>query len=337
MTLEVCKKLIELKFSTLAPLGIDVEAVSSAFLERCADEKSNTQSALYAAFWDAVFVQKNQQRLPMRIAEEVPFGALGVIDYLTATASDIDSFFRLLHSQFCEVIDFISIEIVEESDSVWVSLHSFDHRDPKMVLEFVRCLIIHRLRRAVPDAWQKEGKLHPDWTPQTSHWKDFIPASRTHRGYSVPVIALNKPRMNTRLSSADMYLHELLIEHYLRASETPRSTLNIVLAIRNKLRTGEASPHKVAEELGMSERTMQRRLAEIGQNFRGVVDDFRYEQALKLLQNDSLTLKHVALELGYADLASFGRAYKRWTTQGPGAWRKSRRKKTHLKQVDRPS
>ena len=76
--------------------------------------------------------------------------------------------------------------------------------------------------------------------------------------------------------------------------------------------------------LGVSERTLQRRLTELGRSFSDVVEDFRHEEAARLLATPGIPLVEVASRLGYAEQTSFTRAFRRWTGTTPGAWRAGR-------------
>lgn len=80
----------------------------------------------------------------------------------------------------------------------------------------------------------------------------------------------------------------------------------------------------VAKLLGMHEKTLNRRLLEVGLTFRTVRDDARYAMAQQLLTNTSMNIAEVAASLGYADASAFVRAFTRWAGTTPGKWRPSR-------------
>ncbi|APR78889.1 Transcriptional regulator, AraC family protein [Minicystis rosea] len=80
---------------------------------------------------------------------------------------------------------------------------------------------------------------------------------------------------------------------------------------------------EVALALHMSARTLQRRLDQEQTRFSDVLDDTRLAVARRLLGDPQLTLTDVAFRLGFADLATFTRAFKRWTGKPPGQWRRS--------------
>lgn len=77
----------------------------------------------------------------------------------------------------------------------------------------------------------------------------------------------------------------------------------------------------VARALGLSERSLRRRLGEIGTSYRALVDDVRLRAADHLLAAGDLPLDEVAARLGYAESTSFGAAYRRWTGRTPRARR----------------
>jgi AraC-like DNA-binding protein len=74
---------------------------------------------------------------------------------------------------------------------------------------------------------------------------------------------------------------------------------------------------RVASRLGMSVRTLQRRLREWGYSFKGIVDDTRRRVAIARLTAGEPNITETAFLLGYSDLAHFTRAFRRWTGTTP--------------------
>jgi AraC-like DNA-binding protein len=77
----------------------------------------------------------------------------------------------------------------------------------------------------------------------------------------------------------------------------------------------------VAKELGLSARTLQRRLAEDGTSFQQLVQEARRELARHYLLHSALELNETAYLLGYEDSHSFFRAFQQWEGDSPGEWR----------------
>jgi AraC-like DNA-binding protein len=78
----------------------------------------------------------------------------------------------------------------------------------------------------------------------------------------------------------------------------------------------------VARELGVSGRTLQRRLAAEGSSFQSLVDEARRRLAERLLRQDAdVALTEVTFMTGFSDQSAFTRAFRRWTGRTPGAFR----------------
>jgi AraC-like DNA-binding protein len=77
----------------------------------------------------------------------------------------------------------------------------------------------------------------------------------------------------------------------------------------------------IARDLGMSTRTLQRRLTDDGVTFQQVVEDTRRELARHYLKHSAVELNEAAYLLGYEDANSFFRAFHLWEGTSPGEWR----------------
>ncbi len=81
----------------------------------------------------------------------------------------------------------------------------------------------------------------------------------------------------------------------------------------------------LAEELGMTLRTLQRRLDAEGTSVRALMRKHREALAASLLERPETRTSNVALALGYVDSAAFSRAFKDWTGKSPRDARSSRK------------
>lgn len=83
-----------------------------------------------------------------------------------------------------------------------------------------------------------------------------------------------------------------------------------------------ASVEDITQALGVSPRGLRRKLEAEGTSFRQIVDEERRQLAEQLLGGTQMTLDEMAILLGYADTASFNRAFRRWHHLSPGEYRK---------------
>lgn len=93
------------------------------------------------------------------------------------------------------------------------------------------------------------------------------------------------------------------------------------IAVSQTLSEGVPTVTEIARHLGMSARTLQRRLSDKGASFQGLVDLARRELAEQLLKNTDYSLAEVAFLTGFAEQSGFTRAFKRWAGQTPRSYR----------------
>ena len=112
------------------------------------------------------------------------------------------------------------------------------------------------------------------------------------------------------------------LENAVEQDERARTLADDVrLALREIICGGRPAIGKVAKSLGMSARTMQRRLGELGTTYQDVLDDIRQRSARQLLANTDLGIGEVAFLLGFEEVNSFTRAFLAWESATPAKWR----------------
>jgi AraC-like DNA-binding protein len=93
------------------------------------------------------------------------------------------------------------------------------------------------------------------------------------------------------------------------------------VAIRRALPGGGLTVDSLAVELGISRRSLQRRLSALGSSFKKILQDVREEQSRRYLDDPRLAVTEIALLLGYSDQASFSNAFKSWCGCAPTEYR----------------
>jgi AraC-like DNA-binding protein len=73
----------------------------------------------------------------------------------------------------------------------------------------------------------------------------------------------------------------------------------------------------VAKKLGMSERTLARRLTEEGVTFIKLVQQLKATLARSYLEDETMPMSEIAWRLGFEEQSSFNHAFKRWTGKTP--------------------
>lgn len=125
------------------------------------------------------------------------------------------------------------------------------------------------------------------------------------------------------ITNADPLLHCFLKREADEWHSRQRTDLLTTLhrLLWNSIATGKASAADLAKQLCIHERTLNRRLREVGTSFRHELESVRYEMARRLLADSQSPLSKIAETLGYASETSFSRAFKQWSGATPAQWR----------------
>ncbi|QDH17224.1 AraC family transcriptional regulator [Swingsia samuiensis] len=125
-------------------------------------------------------------------------------------------------------------------------------------------------------------------------------------GHNPEMLAILTPALNAALGEVEA--HASLAEH-------------IKVILKRRLASGQPTLTDLAQELGVSERTLQRRMMEKGVTFRSLLSEARRELVHHLLVDPEMDITEVACLLGYQDTTSFYRAFREWEGISPNRWR----------------
>ena len=117
-------------------------------------------------------------------------------------------------------------------------------------------------------------------------------------------------------------IHEQHAKQRLSELDEPRSLSGRVeFIIERHITAPEFGRSFVAKQLGMSEKSLQRKLAEKAFTFQSLYMGVRKRLALGYLSDTTIPLSEISVLLGFSDSSAFYRAFKRWTGSTPGDYR----------------
>ena len=178
------------------------------------------------------------------------------------------------------------------------------------------------------------------WAPQEVQFAHEAPRDTAEhtRVFGAPVVfgcrtsalVVEPQFLDRQVPAADQGLYPILRKYLDRVlKEMPhddRVLADVRRAIAEAMREGEPKLAPVASRIGASPRTLQRRLGELGMDFKGLVDDTRRRFSLKYLEDRANTPTEIAYLLGYSEVSAFNRAFKRWTGSTPSRYRRPKRR-----------
>jgi AraC-like DNA-binding protein len=114
-----------------------------------------------------------------------------------------------------------------------------------------------------------------------------------------------------------------MMTRYLKSLSEHDLVTRVKKAIVGYLPSGEATLDNVATDLYMSTRTLQRSLQQEDTSFHSLLNESRMELAMDYVKDPKMDLTEVAFLLGFSELSSFSRSFKRWTGDSPAKYRKA--------------
>jgi AraC-like DNA-binding protein len=138
------------------------------------------------------------------------------------------------------------------------------------------------------------------------------------RFLEMPVISAD-PFLNTLL---ERFCEEAITGRRARSSNWRTRVENVVVQL---LPHGQAHLAEVCRQIGVSSRTLSRRLASEKLTFAKVVDNLRHDLARRYVREPDLPNSEIAWLLGFRQASSFNHAFKRWTGRNPGRVRASKK------------
>jgi AraC-like DNA-binding protein len=188
----------------------------------------------------------------------------------------------------------------------------------------------------------RHGLGEPDWAPAEVLLPQLAAESAAARrdrvallraqvrsGHAWAGMRFDAAVLDRPMKTADAMI-ERLMRHYgdlqLAGLGTQRDELaRLRRSIAQLVVEGDSSVERLAQSLGWSVRTLQRRLAARGLSYSDLLAEVRKTLALNLLENPSLGIAQIAYCLGYSEVSTFNHAFRRWVGQPPRDYRNSRK------------
>lgn len=312
-----------------ANLGVDVDALLDAVgIDRglLEDPDGRIPTERVRALWRRAHDLAGDPNLALHAVEALPFGAYRVIDFMASSAATVGEAFRKVSDYFPLINTTVALPVTvaeaEVSFAIVPTPGSPAVARPYAEYTLAACYL--RIRNAVGD-----------FAPLRVEFPHEAPAdpSEHERVFRAPVrFRCERPRLVLSRKTWDRPnarpnpgLCAVLEDHAKRLlSEVPHGGFaeEIRKTTLAQLRGGTPTLEHVARTLGMSGRTLQRRLREDGTSFADLLDELRRGMAQAYLADPRVSISEVSYLLGFSEQSAFQRAFKRWTGQTPLAFRR---------------
>ena len=302
----------------LAPTGYTYDDLDGQF--------AAVPDVVYQQVWMAAFSQLPDPTLATQAGLAVPFNEFGLLDHLVNTADNVAEGLQMLNLFLWLVSTGLSLRFTHD-DGDWVWVESSDEGPGRFISEqWTLAIMLQRFTPRASGFAIEEVRLSQEVDVDPALYEQY---------WQVPV-HLNQPDSGFRLADgawrapntgADPLLKQTLRTVAEQVEIKQFEEAPLIYAIRTRLpealARGAFSAEDVAAELGLAKRTLQRKLSAVNITFKELLDHYRQEQAVMMLQNGERDMGTVAYALGYNEQSSFNRAFRRWMGTSPSNWLQS--------------
>lgn len=279
--------------------------------------------------WNSLRERTDDAALQLAAPTNLPFGAYRVIDYLVASSDTVGDGIGRFARFFGLIADGVALRIEQADGGHCLSMTMEDGGPvPSVYVDYVFAALVSRVRmRMRHDLRAQQVELCLMEPQEATVYTEFFGAP-IRFGSSANRLCFSSDMWDAPTQSADASLALLLEEHArILAQRLPVVAsgyrAEVQKAVASVVPDG-GSAALVARTLHVSVRTLQRRLGASGATFREVADTVRGQLAEEYLTDPKVSIAEVAFLLGFSDQSSFNRAFRRWTGEAPGRWRRRR-------------
>jgi AraC-like DNA-binding protein len=312
-----------------ARLQIDTDAIlARAGVERRSilDPDARLSAAQADAIWAAAHLAANDKNLPLRAASALPQGAYRVLDFVVAHAPTLTLALDRIVRYFKLVDQRAFLERGDGGTSLRFS-SPFGPVPPE-AQQYTLAALATRLRDNLGEPLALNAARFA--FPRPESISDYEAIFRCPLVFDAPWCGLvfDASALDEPMRGANHELGSVLVAHAEHLLATlpqvePGLRNRVEAIIRAQLCHDSPSASLVAKRLGLSERSLVRRLREEGTSFTELLGDIRTEMAREFLAQPEISLSEISWMLGFSEQSAWTRAFKRATGKSPSAWRKS--------------
>ena len=272
----------------------------------------------------------------LHIGEHFTLGSANIVGHIFMSCETIGDALNML-TAYNEIIT-QGFRITPLISSTKISLkfnHTVQHADPMMTIEHIECIFsacITILGKLTNEEIRPiEVKFSHSPPPVTDEYERIFKAPVIFNA-SINALVYDKKLLTFPIPQPNTELLHIFEEHAARIlneikKDKPFSRKVSSLLLRNKWQQ-LPTIEKIAGELSMSVRNLQKKLAKEETSYRVVFNNVYHKKALTILEDDELTVAEVSYLLGFSEPSAFHRSFKRWAGQTPQEYRISKIKKS---------
>jgi AraC-like DNA-binding protein len=294
-----------------------------------ADPDGRLPLVLVERLWHEAVRLTGDDCFGLHLAERLPIEAFGALGFALRSSATLGDAYARMVRYFRLVVHGPVVDLVLDGDVVRLRHEPAPGAVPPS-RHAVECLMANLL------ACARRG-LDAAFSPRSVSFRHAAPPrTEEHHRLLGPRVRFEQPRDELVLDRAALgspqawaepalgaILEQQLSTQLAALAAVPQGFLDRVrAALAAELPHGEPALAALAERLRMSPRSLQRRLQQEESSLSSILDRLRADLAVRRLGESHDSITEVAFLLGYSDVSTFHRAFKRWTGLSPAAYRK---------------
>jgi AraC-like DNA-binding protein len=263
--------------------------------------------------------------LGLRVGSRASLSGLGALGFLMAASPTVGDALRTMARHFHVHDRAAVISMVTTEGHVHLGYElvvpELEARD--QIYSLVSMVGINIMRALCGNAWRVHEVHLPFRQPAAAARLRAAAGAPIHFGAARMELVFPADDLARPLAGADRLLYRMMAERIAELeTRAPRGLPEqVTQQLRTMVLTAHCTPGLVATRLGLSPRSLNRRLAELGTSVRALRDAVRSATACQLLEHSERSAAEVGRLLGYAEAAAFTRAFRRWNGLAPAQWR----------------
>ncbi len=299
----------------LKRVGLTPEAIADP------EERLNVRSQI--ALLDEAAIALKDDCLGFTLARDFDLREIGLLYYVMASSQSLGDALKRV-ARYSKITNEALVFGYQEGNRLILSLsysgvprHSDRHQIEFCMFGVLRICRVLTGQNVIPQHFSISHHRSGD----NSEMARFV-GTKVEFGADTDEFALNVNARELPLIHADSHLNDLLLKYCEAALADRRGDMSqlrtrVENAISSVLPHGRVRVEDVARSLGMSKRTLARRLSDEGLNFTEILQQLRRDLAVRYLDDRRLHVSKIAWLLGFHEVSAFTHAFKRWTGKTP--------------------
>lgn len=286
-----------------------------------ADPEARVSPAQFCIAWAEATRLAKDPALALRIAELMPQGAFGIVEYVCRSAPTLREALAQWVRYLGILDDAVEVALVDAAEGLSLRVVVESEAPAPASHELCFALVLLNARRMTKQTLEPVAVrfTHPLPSGQAARYRAFFGA-KVEFGAKRTELVFAKSDAHTPLTTADASLLAILLptaeRKRERTSKDPPLVDQVRRVLSSALSNDDAQLSGVAKRLGITARSLQRRLQDEGASFQTLRDETRKTLANRYLA-EGLSLAEISFLLGFSEPSAFFRAFKRWTGKTP--------------------